>query len=155
MKRKRFLIASIVSFAIAGLLLCVFIATSYAAGTVTQVLTPNNRTGVHKLVFAYVADSGGGSVPATASNAPIDGYVFLVTTNPGTTAPTANYDITLTDTDGVDIMAGDLADRSATVSEQEDAAYGSRYVEGILTLTITNNSVNSAVGTVNVYYYDK
>ena len=36
------------------------------------------------------------------------GYVLHVTTDPGSTAPTANYDITLTDDHAVDIMGGEL-----------------------------------------------
>jgi len=131
----------------------------FAAGTVTQDLTRNNRTHVHKLVFSWTGDTSNGTVPATASSVPIDGYVFMVTTNPGSPSPTDGYDITLTDSDGVDIMGGELLARDETDSEQAvpkvDAVYGARYVSGTVTLTISSNSVHGAKGTVNVFFYDE
>lgn len=87
----------------------------------------------------------------------VDGYVFMVVTDPGATAPTANYDITLLDSDGVDVMGGELANRHTTSTEQAvpkiDAVYGTRFVKGPLTLTISNNSVNTALGEVIIYIY--
>ncbi len=43
-------------------------------------------------------------------------YLYSVTTDPGTSAPTEGYDITLV-VDGEDIAGGLLADRSATLTE--------------------------------------
>ena len=106
--------------------------------------------------MSWTADSADGSVPATASPA-FNGYVFLITTNPGGTAPTDNYDITLTDSDTVDVAGGELANRDTTTSEQVvpkvGAVYGSRYVETGVTLNLSGNSVNSATGTVKIYVY--
>lgn len=94
----------------------------------------------------------------TAAGEDIEGYVFLVTVDPDSgVTPTANYDITLNDGQGIDIMGGELGDRSATVEEQAvpliDAVFGSRYVASPLTVTITNNSVASAVIIIRIYYY--
>lgn len=131
-------------------------ALSEAAGTVT---TTKSRlaAGMAAYTMSWTADAADGSVPATASPV-FNGYVFLVATNPGATAPTDNYDITLTDSDGVDISGGELLNRDTISSEQAvpkvGAIYGSRYVEGGVTLNLTGNSVNSATGTVKIYVYE-
>uniref|UniRef100_A0A6H1ZDE1 Uncharacterized protein n=1 Tax=viral metagenome TaxID=1070528 RepID=A0A6H1ZDE1_9ZZZZ len=126
------------------------------AGTVTQTdvqIYLNTRA----LTFTCTADSTAHTYPVTASDGNIDGYVFLVVTNPGTVGPTDNYDITLTDSDAVDVMGGELLNRDILNSEHAipliDAVFGSRFVKGPLTITITNNLVNSAVVVVTVFYY--
>lgn len=127
-----------------------------ALGTVTQsdISIYDN---VRMLTFTCTADVSGGTYPVTTSSGDIDGYVFLVITNPGSPAPTANYTITLTDSDGVDIMGGGLFDRHTSNSEQAvplmAGVYGTRFVNGTLTITITDNSVNSAVTVVKIFYY--
>lgn len=125
----------------------------FAAGTVTQRLDGIGRD-MWKLTFTCTGDSSDGSFPATdisATNmAYLEGkYLVKVTTNPGTTAPTDNYDITITDANGVDIMGGTLANRDTSNSEEAlpyigGVAYGPTPIPGTLTLNITNNSVNSA-----------
>ena len=127
-----------------------------AAGTVTQALTVHGyQTMYQKLVFTWTADSSNGSLPAT----PVDGsymarlqgwYLFLAVTDPGATAPTDNYDITVTDSYGVDLVAGMLADRDTATSEQIFPV--PRLVDTTLVMTITNNAVNSAVGTLVLYF---
>ena len=133
----------------------IFMAQSaFAAGTVTTTITAMT-TNTTKIVFSWTADASDGSVPATATTQTIDGYVVLVITNPGGTAPTDNYDITLTDADSVDIMGGALGNRDTSASEHAvpkiGDIYGGRWVTGTITLNITNNSVNSATGTVTIY----
>ena len=135
--------------------------TAYAAGatsTVTDTLVKDGGGGSHVslLTFVWIANSGG-AVTSDASDEEVSGYVFKVITDPGTTAPTALYNATLTDEDGVDVMGGELADRSATVSEQVvpkiDTVFGSNWVSGTLTLNIEGNSVNGGQGEVKVYIY--
>ena len=136
---------------IATLIAVIIIAPTIAlaAGSVSQTWQPVTDD-VTVLTFSWTADSSNGSVPATATVSDVDAFVFMVVTNPGTTAPTDDYDITLTDEDGVDIMGGNLADRDEANSEQAVLTV-TRFVSGTLTLNITNNSVNSATGTVAVY----
>jgi hypothetical protein len=55
---------------------------------------------------------------------------------PATEPPTAAYDITILDALGLDVMAGKLADRSATASEI--VASGDVYIDSELTLTIAS-----------------
>ncbi len=144
----------IVLLAVVMLLLTAGLAN--AAGTVTQTLT---KVGSHTLLltFSWTADASAATVPVTASSTGLEGYVYLVVTNPGTTAPTDLYDITLTDTESVDVMGGELSDRSTSATQQVvpkiDTVFGARWVDGVLTMTLTNNSVNSATGTVKVYIF--
>lgn len=72
-------------------------------------------------------------------------FIYRVITDPGTTAPTAAYDIVINDIYGADIMSGSLADRSATATEFVEVTIP---VYGQLTGVFTNNSVNSATGKV-------
>lgn len=111
--------------------------------------------------ISWVADDTDGSVPDTVltdengDNDNLTAYIVLAVTNPGSTAPTNNYDITIEDSEGVDVMGGALADRSATASEQAmPLISGSpvpRLVHGPLTFKLTDNLVNSATGMCNVH----
>ena len=145
---KKFLVALVLILFIYG--------SALAAGTVTQT-DVEVYDNVRVLTFTCTGDVGDGSFPATASEGDIDGYVFLVVTNPGATAPTDDYDITLVDADSVDIMGGELANRDTANSEQAvpliDGVFGSRFVDGIVTLTITNNTDVGAIIVVKVFYY--
>jgi len=106
--------------------------------------------------FSFIANTGG-TVPATASTDAITGWVCQIETNPGAVAPTTLYDITLTIPSGLDIAGGQLADRSATVTEsiipKVDAVgiYGCFYVDAqAVTANISGNSVNSATGEIKL-----
>lgn len=139
------------------------------AGIVTQVLVDLEPAGISTggkaklLKFSWTADASDGTVPNTVTNdaitAAIRGMnVTQITTNPGTTAPTAGYDIAINDEDGIDIAGGVLANRSATVSErvvpkadEANSIFGPVLVNGTLTLAISGNVVNSAVGVVKVF----
>lgn len=130
-------------------------ATSvWAAGTVTQTHSKVSSN-VTLWTFTCTADAADGSFPATASSRDMEGYVILVVTDPGATAPTDNYDITLTDEDGVDVMGGELANRDTANTEQAiplvGNCYSPRWVQETLTLNISNNSVNSANIVVKIY----
>lgn len=130
-------------------------AYAFSAGTVTQAWTQCTKN-VECLAYTWTADASAATVPATASNKSIDGYVIQVVTNPGSTAPTDDYDITLTNSDGADVMGGALANRDTANSEiaipkVDGTNYADAWVSGTLTLNISNNSVNSATGVVRVY----
>ena len=91
---------------------------------------------------------------------PINGAVVRVVTNPGTPAPSDNYDIVLEDVDGADIMGGTLSDRDVSNSEQavaliyddgSDRVYGNPVVDGPLIMRVDNNSTGLAQGQVAIY----
>ena len=128
-------------------------AHAFAAGSITYVYTPVNSW-LSSLTFTWTAATGG-AVTAKAGPA-IDGMVILVETNPGSTAPTDNYDLTLTDSGGADVMGGSLANRDSTTTERAMPLQNGNYtgvpVHGPLTLNISGNSVSAATGTVTVYF---
>jgi len=131
-------------------------AWAWAGGSVTQESRSiNNDVMVH--TFNWIGDSVSGIVPNTASNKEIKGWVFQVKTIPGSPAPLANYDIKLTDSDGMDISGDELQNRSATDAEVIKPAVGSDYneifCESGVTLEVSGTTVQSAQGGVEVWYY--
>lgn len=134
------------------------------AGTVTLTA---DRIGAwsRSVTFTCTADASDGSYPATdiaallsASPVPLSGKLVALQTNPGSTAPTANYDITLVDADGLDRLQGLGANRHTSNSEAVAIVYTSTAIHPpvapgeALTLTIANNSANSAVTVVTLYF---
>lgn len=127
-----------------------------AEGTCT-VTYANITSEVSSITWTWTASSTDGSVPSTASGS-VKGWVFMATTDPGAVAPQASYDIVVNDTASVDIFGAELNDRSATLGQHAvpkigTAYYGQRFVNGALTMVLTNNNVNSATGTLTIYYY--
>jgi hypothetical protein len=111
---------------------------------------------VEKVVIDWTADDTDGSVPALSVT--LSGFVLKAVTDPGSTAPTDNYDIVLNDAADttVDHLASALANRDTANTEVayptvsgatvpvwlEDKAYS---------LAVSNNSVNSATGQIILY----
>jgi hypothetical protein len=120
-----------------------------AAGTVTT--TETTHTSVKKIKFAWTSGTGGegGTASATTTYA-YDGKIELLTTDPGSTAPTDNYDITLTDGDSVDVLAGAGANRDTTNTEQAVASSLGVVAGSKLTLNVTNAG-DAKEGVVYVY----
>lgn len=145
---------------IAALLL--FAGQAWAAGAVTQKLDKYPNANMRVLTFSWTGDVAGGAVTTTATNdaitADIAGwYVYAIETNPGSGPPTAGYDIVINDAEGLDISGGMLADRSSTATQKITPRLDSTYsifggvlVDGALTLVITNQTQNSATGTVKL-----
>jgi hypothetical protein len=137
-------------------------AGSSATVTFGKINTPYAGThGLVKVEIDWVADDTNGSVPETDFDATdtidiLGRYCSLGVTDPGTTAPTADYDIEILDEYGCDIFGGNMTNRSATVSEQTlpiiNNGIGSRLCAGILTFKLTNNSVNDAIGKCVLYF---
>lgn len=134
-------------------------AMVWAAGTVTvsnQNQNPNDQAYV--VTFEWTSD-GTEAADATAYF-PYGVYIAKVVTNPDdSAAPTDDYDITLTDVDGYDVMGGTLADRDETNSESvvprvlndgTNEIFGGALVIGSLTLNVSNAGA-SKEGVVRVY----
>jgi hypothetical protein len=113
---------------------------------------------VEIVTIAWTADASNGSVPTITI--PLNGFCLKAVTVPGSTAPTALYDIALGDpaSSALDALNGALKDRSATVAEtvQPVLTGGTSpiFLAGNYTFTVSNNSVNSATGTVILYLVD-
>lgn len=126
------------------------------AGTITQSYTSIGH--IRRVTLTCTGDAADGSFPATALTTPIEGRLLKLVTNPGATAPTANYDIVLTDQHGSDVLQGVGANRHTTSTETALIVYSGTGTHpcvddsDTLTLTITNNSVNNAITVVDLYY---
>lgn len=131
------------------------------AGTVTITRRfghPGGKSfGLEEVKISWTGDATDGSVPNTTLE--LSGTIERVVTNPGSTAPTANYDIVIEDQDGIDVMQGALANRHTSNSEEviptkagsAASTFSKITVHGTHTFKLTNNSVASATGTVIIY----
>lgn len=113
---------------------------------------------VEKVTITWVADDTDGSVPNVS--VPLNGWLIKAVTNPGSPAPTDNYDIVIGDPNdsALDVVAGALADRDTATSEQVYPVVGSSatppFLCGTHTVGISGNSVNSATGEIILYLID-
>ena len=80
------------------------------------------------------------------------GRIVKVDTNPGGTAPTDNYDITLLNSDGIDVASGNLANRDTANSEQW-IPVDPPYIDSEITLTIANAG-DAKVGVITIWMKD-
>ena len=145
---------------IAIIILAIFPTLLMAEGAViTEVVKSigGSHTGMYTLTLAWTSDSVTGKVEDTTSDeitAWLEGkWIMSAKTVPGTgdDAPTAAYDITITDEDGFSIFSTDLNDRSATVAEEAlpyvAGTKSPRLITGALTTSITNAG-NSNTGKI-------
>lgn len=110
---------------------------------------------VHAKSVAWTSDSTG----AASASLDLNGVLLRVVTNPGSTAPTDNYDVTLLDRDGYDVLEGGGANRDTANTESikpVSAATDSvtqlpTAVAGIHTLAIANAGA-SKTGSITFYY---
>lgn len=105
------------------------------------------------ITVTWTGDASDGTVPATSIGV-VRGTLERFVTNPGAGPPTSNYDITLTDANGFDVLAGAGADRHTSTTEEGAVALGTyfqRTVAEALTFTIANQSQASAAGTFTLY----
>ena len=84
----------------------------------SATFTEETHGSVKKVRILWISGSGGdiGEVDGTSTEY-YSGQVLMFVTDPQAAAPTADYDVEIRDGDGVDILAGAGADRSATVTE--------------------------------------
>lgn len=150
--------------ALKRLLVIIIVASLLPAGQVwaagSSVITSADVNVLEKtqrkiITISWTGDSAGGSMPAITVGASTYGitgwYLYTAETNPGSTAPTDNYDIVINDADGVDVAGGLLANRHTTTTQLVNigtSAYGYPLIRGDLSVAITNNIVNSATGTI-------
>ena len=129
------------------------------AGTVTQATT-TLVDHVKVVTLTCTADASDGSFPATAltgvPNNEKGGRLLQIATDPGATAPQANYDIALTEGGGADLLLGVGANRHTSNSEvaviESNGAHAVYAGTDTLTLALTNNNVNSATVVIKLYF---
>ena len=110
-------------------------AEARAAGTV--VVTEETFGTIKKVTFAWTSTAGGAADAPTVAT--FSGKIeALVTIPDAADAPTALYDVTVTDADGVDVLAGAGANRSATATELVLSSLLGIVANDLLTVNITN-----------------
>ena len=118
--------------------------------TISQIRpTSGKGSRLLKLSVAWTSDASGDFTEATQA---LYGYLVAVDTIPsGVAAPTADYDVTIVDADGLDVLGGAGADRSATAKERAvHPTINPVVLDGAHTVTIANAG-NAKSGTVNLY----
>ena len=143
-------------------ILCLPIAAFGAGSWETSIPRHYEDESVKTLTLEWTADAAAATVPnysfTTIDKAFVSGWnLFMVVTDPGATAPTDNYDITILDQYSVDVAGGELEDRDTTNTEQVvpsiGSAYGGRTIDGgTVTVTVSNNAVNSASGKIILFF---
>ena len=116
-----------------------------AVVTVVESVSPDGR--LSKIQWTWLSHTDG-----TASLVTPRGYygeVLSLVTDPGATAPTVNYDITITDGDSYDVMQAAGANRSDTATETAVPTAKS-IAFGVLTLNVTNSG-SGKVGVATLY----
>lgn len=133
-------------------LLSVLLASSvFAAGSCVQTdletIKVDQFTGLQRKILTLTC-TGDGSIAAyniVPDTVGVRGwYLYNITTNPGTNAPTAAYDLTCM-VDGEDVCGGVLADRSSSATETvliSPLTQGYHMMDQTLALTTANNTAN-------------
>lgn len=129
-----------------------------ADGQTISIIPADDKRDVLILTVAWTAAGDGSKADITISAANLAGYCArMAAIDPGATAPADNYDMTISDSLGVDIFGGALADLDTSTSEQRTpligGAYGCRLVDGNgLTMAFANVTNADATGTIKVYF---
>lgn len=144
------------------------------AGSATTITYDNGdmgadvggRGGIRRVLIDFTTDDTTGSVACTTQK--ISGELIKIVTDPGSSAPDANWDVVLTDDEGVDLsihmddvaIAALIARHTTTTLETylplEDTAGTARIgawpvVCSPITVTV-NNAGNSKTGQIILYY---
>ena len=114
---------------------------------------------VHTIDWTAAADGSVADIPIDELFLTGYGYsLHSMVTDPGAgaTAPSDNYDITIEDVDGVDVLGGAGNNRDAANTERVMPLYGTTPhpcpINGALTVKIAGNIVNAATGKIKLYF---
>lgn len=151
MKKSRFCLAVLLVLLVPGMALA---AGSWTTPKVTEY------GNVIEISATFTADAAAATVPDlvisgailnvfTSKDKPY--YLYRAITDPGTTAPTDNYDIYVKDAKGNDMAAGKLENRDTANTEIARMAYFDP-VRGAITVSVANNAVNSATGELTLIF---
>ena len=116
-----------------------------------MTFTETRHGSVKKIKCAWTSDSATGAVSGTTTYG-YSGRIIGAITVPGAAgdAPTDNYDITVTDSDDVDLALGALADRDTANTEFVAEASMAGIASGTLTVSVTHAG-NSKKGTLYLF----
>ena len=136
------------------------------AGEITQNLEAFGAgRKLYVLTFTCTADAADGSYPATAISTTymnlIKGWeLSKIQTIPGSTAPKDLSDMTLKDSNAIDILGGAGTNKILNAATKEffpevDGNLASQEINDTLTLAITGNDVNSAIVYIKLFINQK
>jgi hypothetical protein len=131
----------------------------WAAGSCIPTQTESvNINGKITRKYIELTCTGDGSIAAynfSPSTYGVKGwYLYSITTNPGTAAPTADYDITLM-VNGEDIAGGLLADRSATATQTvliAPTTLGYHMAGDTIAITFANQTANPSTISIKLRF---
>lgn len=112
-------------------------------------ITDNSEQGITMVKLAFVTETQGA---VGQSDKKYTGKALALVTDPGT-APTDDYDITITDENGLDVLAGQGADRDTSTTEyviDSDSTPLGVVVDSKLTLNVTTAG-DAKTGDVYLY----
>ena len=120
-----------------------------------MAVTEDTSGGLQKVKWTWVSDSNGDAGP-TSTTAQFNGVLWKLITIPGDSdlAPTAAYDMTILDADGVDQLCGLGADRSATATEYKSNSDGLGVVKSSKLRLVVDAAGELNEGTVVLYILD-
>ena len=116
------------------------------AGSVTT-FTETVLGTVKKVKCEWTSDSATGAVSGDTSEVYSGRFIGLITVPDGVDAPDADYDIAITDADGVDLLLGAGVDRHTSTTEFVAEAAMAGVAMSKLSIDVTNAG-NSKKGTI-------
>ena len=131
-----------------------------ADGTCVQVFQTSGR--IKKLVITNTASVDTQVFLKPALEQTIEGWLMKLVTDPGATAPVDNYDITITDDEGVDVLQGVGMNRDEATTEEANIVYAGTSDHPVVSLDDTlnwnmdvgdDNDANSAVVVATLYWF--
>lgn len=145
--------------AILLVLLMPAMAFSVGTGTYTTSYNPDQATNYkHKVLTVSITDDTAGTTVALAENDVLGYLLCSMETNPGSTAPTDDYDIVVNTAGGADLLGGAGANRDTANTEiaypTVDATTGQKAcvpINGALSLVLSGNSVNNATTVIKLF----
>lgn len=117
---------------------------------------------MRRTAVTWTSDDTTGAVSGTSTYV-FSGLFWGITTDPGATAPTDNYDVCVTDDLGVELLGGTAGssstdgngmNRDTSNSEFAQASPYPMPIDGTITLTLTNCG-NSKQGTIYIWTEDR
>lgn len=103
-----------------------------------MAVTISGPESVQKVAWAWTSSAGGAATEATSVD--LHGDILGVAFIPGTSGeqPTDNYDVTITDSDGHDVLLGQGANLSNAAAVYKARTVVAGVASSILTLNVTN-----------------
>ena len=94
-------------------ILAVAVSVSLAVGLAFGAASTRSFGNIERIEIPWTSNASG----AFTESIPLHCVILRVVTDPGSTAPTDNYDVTLVDEFGLDLLAGQGANRDTTTTE--------------------------------------